>query len=359
MREPYRVAVWGPGVAGQCAIRELIRLPETELVAVFAYSESKNGMDAGTMSGVEPVGIKVTTDLDEFLAVKPEVVLHTARDFADFRADDDIVRMLEAGINVITVLTYQYPMARGEAFHQRFHQAGVKGGATLHGNGIDPGFLYERLAPVMTGISNDIDHIRLEEYFNLKTVTTEMIAGFGFGNTLEEIENNTFSATYAGNYLTMGMHYLADHLGEPITRIERISHHVVSEEGTSVPGVYEIDPGTVGMVSYEWKGYTAEDKPLYQIQVNWYLNDSMRPEAAQGDEFWVMEVEGVPSTRIGLQMKGSIARDELVSKKNPGPAAYVATIIPCIQSIPEVVDAEPGVLVTEMPSVHWKPDMRK
>jgi len=37
-RSPYRVAVWGPGKMGRAAIREIIRLPETELVAVLGYN---------------------------------------------------------------------------------------------------------------------------------------------------------------------------------------------------------------------------------------------------------------------------------------------------------------------------------
>jgi hypothetical protein len=173
MRAPYRIAVWGPGVMGQCAIRELVRLPETELVGVLAYSEAKNGVDVGTLAGVDPIGLTATTDAQAIIALKPDCVIHTARDFGDYRSDNDIVMLLEAGINVITVLSYQYPRARGKDVEQRFIDAGERGGATLHGNGVDPGFMYERLAALMTGVSNDIQYIRLEEYFNVSSVGAE------------------------------------------------------------------------------------------------------------------------------------------------------------------------------------------
>jgi hypothetical protein len=42
----------------------------------------------------------------------------------------------------------------------------------------------------------------------------------GFGSTEAEITANPAAAIMAGNYLTMGMHYLADKLGVPIARIE-------------------------------------------------------------------------------------------------------------------------------------------
>src|SRR5690348_17191300 len=118
LREPYRVVVWGPGEIGQSAIREIIRLPETELVGVLAYSEEKNGVDVGTLIGSDPVGVMATTDPNAILALEPECVLYTARDFADHREDADLVMLLEAGINVVTVMAFQYPRARGAEFEQ-------------------------------------------------------------------------------------------------------------------------------------------------------------------------------------------------------------------------------------------------
>lgn len=359
MRNPYRVAVWGPGVLGKCAIREVIRLPETELVGVLGYSESNNGVDAGTLSGVDPVNVAVTTDLDEFIALKPDCVLHTTRDFGDFRSDEDIIDLLENGINVISVLPYQYSQARGEDVYNKLKEAALKGGVTLHGDGLDPGFMYERLAALMTGLSNDIEYIRLEEFVNSHTMSPDILELFGFGNTLDQIEKNPISAKMAGNYLTMGMKYLSDKLGAPVTRIEQSSHHVLAENKESIPTGFSVEPGTVGMVSYQWKGYTKDDKPMYQIQLFWYLNANMRPVAnIPADDYWILEVEGVPSTRVGLEIKGSVKNDEAISSINPGPSSYLATVVPAIQSIPLVVDAEPGIYDFIMPDIHWKPDLR-
>jgi 4-hydroxy-tetrahydrodipicolinate reductase len=343
---------------GQCAIREVLHRPETELVAVLAYSEEKAGVDVGVLLGGEPIGLAATTDPEQIIAVKPDCVLHTARDFGDFRADEDIVRLLEAGINVISVQPYQYPRARGVEIEQRLVEAGRKGGATLHGNGIDPGFLYERLAALMTGISNDIESIRLEEYFNCSNVGGDILGLFGFGRAPEEVTNESAAAIMAGNYLTMGMRYLADHLGVTIARIEQRPLHRVSERDEAIPGVIEVKAGTVGHVCFEWTGFTDREQPMFQIQVNWYLNANLRPSVAPADDYWVLEIEGLPSTRLGLEIKGSIKRDEQISPRNPAPPAYLATVIPSIQAIPVVVAAEPGIYIAAMPDMHWKPDMR-
>jgi 2,4-diaminopentanoate dehydrogenase len=358
LREPYRVVVWGPGEIGQSAIRELVRLPETDLVGVLAYSDAKNGVDVGTLLGGDPVGVTATTDPQAILALEPECVLYTARDFGDYRQDEDIVMLLEAGINVVTVMSYQYPRARGADIEQRLSDAGKKGGATLLGTGIDPGFIFERLAALMTGVSNDIEFIRLDEYFNMHRTSADLLGLFGFGNTEEQIREHPVAAIYAANYLTMGMRYLADQLGVPIARIEQSHRHRLSDHDASIPGVHEIKAGTVGTVAFEWIGYTGEDRPMFQIQTNWYLNASLRPPEAKGDNYWILHIEGLPSTRLGLEIKGSIARDEEICDRHPASAGYLATVIPAIQAIPLAIEAEPGVHVAAMPELHWKPDMR-
>jgi 4-hydroxy-tetrahydrodipicolinate reductase len=108
MAKKTKVGVWGPGGIGGCAIRELARIPEIDLVGVLAYSEHKDGVDAGALVGIGDIGIKATTDVSRFLATKPDCVFYAARDFTNFNTDPDIVMLLEAGVNVITALPYHF-----------------------------------------------------------------------------------------------------------------------------------------------------------------------------------------------------------------------------------------------------------
>lgn len=359
MRAPFRVGVWGPGTMGQCAIREIPRLPETDLVGVLAYSPAKHGIDVGAMLGREPIGVQATTDVGEFLQTRPDVVLHTAQYRPDAPPDDDLEMLLGAGINVITALPYQYPDARAEASSARLIEAGRRGGATLYGTGINPGFVYERLAAVMTGLSNDIQSIRLDEFYNCQHMSdgAGILGIFGFGSTAEEIAANPVAATISSDFLPMGMHYLADRLGVPIERMECTAHHGAVDRDIVLPGVITAKAGTVSTVSYRWTGY-ADDRPMYVIQVHWYLHESLRAATARGDDYWLLQIEGQPSTRLGLEIMGSVEKELPMLAGNPTSGGYFATVITMVQAIATVVDAEPGWLVPDMPQVHWKPDMR-
>lgn len=96
-------------------MHELLLLPETDLVAVFAYSP-----------------------------------------------DEDIVRLLEAGINVVTILPYHYMALREEA-HGRIEAAAQRGDASFFATGMNPGFIFERVVLTLSGVSNAITEVSLSE----------------------------------------------------------------------------------------------------------------------------------------------------------------------------------------------------
>ena len=358
MRQPYRIAVAGPGGLGKCAIREIQRLPELELVGVLAYAESKNGVDAGELAGIGKQGIKATTDFESFKNESAECVIFTARDFGDFRSDEQILGLLRAGKNVITPLPYHYLKVRGPEVETRFQAAAKEGNATLHGAGITPGFFNERLAMLLTNLSNDVTHIHMQELFNAEDLaggrqTLEML---GFGISKEAAAKNTSVAMFAENYLVQPIWYVADQLGIKIDRIERADQLVTAPVDIHTPAM-EIKKGTVGCVSYAWTAF-AGGKPFYTTEVFWYVGTPMRPSVAVGDDCWTVTVEGRPSIRVTVESKASFAKNLKMLEGEPTPPGYHTTVVVMLQAIPFVIGAPAGLLLPAMPEVHWKQDMR-
>lgn len=361
VREPYRVAVWGPGTVGVAAIRELILLPETELLAVLAYADAKKGVDAGTLAGVDPVGVETTTDVDHFLASEPECVIYTARDFGDFRADDDLVMLLEKGVNVVTVLPYQYPVVRGTEVFDRLDSAAKRGGATLFATGINPGFLFERVVLTATGLCNDISRISLSEYINVERISggAEFLTVMGFGMTATDPQTVEAVAGTVSNYLTPYLYYAAEQMGFTIDRLERDDEHVATEVDIEIPDLFTLQAGTVALVRFRWTAYSG-GRPVLSTQVNWYATDAMRPDPAKGhgDDVWKIEIEGRPSLKLTAELSGTLAGDA-VHPSNPTHPSMLGTAVPAIQAIGTVIDAPAGVLVIDPPQFHWKRDLRR
>jgi hypothetical protein len=350
-----KVGVWGPGGIGACAVRELARIPNIVLVGVLAYSVHKDGVDAGTLVGIGELGVKTTTDVSRFLATKPDLVFYAARDFTNFNTDPDILMLLEAGVNVITVLPYHYPKIRGDDVAAKFDAAGKKGGATLFGTGINPGFMGERLAVLMTTLSQEVEFVRIGEYFNCQNLenAVEVLKIIGFGTTPEELAANTIAAQFPSNKIPETVAHMADMLGITLDRIERTTHHYFAEETFDVPGIFAIERGTAAMISYRWTGY-SKGRPRLSNQIHWYMHECVRPAAVTSNDCWVIETEGRPSTRVVLDIMGSVERNLTLLPDSPTPAGFLASVSAMIAAIPNVIAAEPGLMVTAPPDIHWR-----
>lgn len=359
MNAPFRIAVAGPGGLGLCAIREIQRLPELQLVGVLAYSSEKHGKDAGELAGIGPIGVRATTSFDEFLRLDAQCVIYTGRDYGDWRADAQILRLLEAGKNVITPLPYHYLKARGAEVEARFREACAKGGATLHGSGITPGFFNERLALLMTGLSNDVRSIRFQEFINAEHLAggLNMLQLFGFGSPPEQMESNVAAALMAENYLKLPILFAADKLGLEIERIERRSQHGVAPSTIETPAG-TIKAGMIGLVSYAWDGY-VDGRRFYTTEVYWYIGQSMRPKIATADDFWTVAIEGRPSFQVNVASVASIEQDAHNRSDEPAMPSYIATVVAMLQSAPLVIAAPPGLMLPALPQFHWQPAVRR
>jgi 2,4-diaminopentanoate dehydrogenase len=352
----YRIAVWGPGTIGTAAIREVALLPHLELVAVYAFSQEKAGVDAGELAGIATMGITATTSVEDVLAARPDCVVHAPRDIGDWRADGELLALLEAGVNVVTLLPYQYPQARGEKVFERFDAAARKGGATLYGTGINPGFMFERLAMTATGLSNGIEHVQLSEYVNVEHIrgAKEFLTAMGFGMETANPQAVEAIAGTVGNYLTPYLHSSAQAMGFTVDRIERTDQHQPTPVDLDVPDLFILKKGTAALVSFKWTAF-CDGEPRLTTQVKWYATERMKPDdAGPGNDYWVIDITGRPSVRLTVELAASFGGDEHLHPDNPTPVAMLSTAIPAIQAIPDVVAAEPGVLLAGGPRFHWK-----
>jgi 4-hydroxy-tetrahydrodipicolinate reductase len=173
--KPFRVIVWGPGRLGAICIREISLNPALELAGVRAYSESKNGVDAGELIGIGPLGITASTDVDALLTVECDAIIYSALDMGIYHTDDEIIRLLEAGRNVITTLPYQHLRAvRDEAFIARL-EAACHGGSVFHATGEDPDTVCDRVLPALTTMCTDIRHVQIQEDWDVGAFGTDTL----------------------------------------------------------------------------------------------------------------------------------------------------------------------------------------
>jgi hypothetical protein len=248
---------WATGAVGLAQLREVVDRPDLELVGLFVYDPAKVGVDAGTLVDRAPTGVVATNDKAAILALDADVVLHAAsKAFAANTNTDDIVALLASGTNVITTTSYNHLPTYGADADTRIRAACDEGGTRFHAAGEHPGFMFERLAATVTGLSQRIDRITVQEFVDCSGVAAkEMLVDLmGMGKRPEDItvESPMFRAVSVQYEQAIGA--TAEVLG---LELDEIRHSV--ETGTS-PRDVEVACGTlpagtvVGQVM-SWSGW--------------------------------------------------------------------------------------------------------
>ena len=187
----YRVVVWATGGIGSIAIRTITNRPELDLVGVWVHSEEKVGKDAGELSNGDPIGVAATNDADALIALEPDCVVYAASGpERDALAIPDYVKLLEAGINVVTTSTTRLvnPHAyEPSEWREQLVAAAKTGQVSLYASGIEPGFAADYLPLVLSTQSSSIESIHSYEIglYDDYGVPDIMINGLGFGQPLD------------------------------------------------------------------------------------------------------------------------------------------------------------------------------
>ena len=98
----WRVIQWGTGSVGSLALGELLRSPDFEVVGVKVYGDDKLGVDAGTLAGGAPGGVRAVREIDELPLAGADCVLYCPM-VADY---DDRFERRAAGLYHNTAVMY-------------------------------------------------------------------------------------------------------------------------------------------------------------------------------------------------------------------------------------------------------------
>jgi hypothetical protein len=348
----YRVIQWATGGVGRAAVQGVQSHPDLELVGCWVHGEDKDGMDVreivgvdvGTIVGGEPVGITATRDVDALLDLEADCVLYSPI-FADPAV---LVRILESGKNVVTPLGWFYPPSEER---ERLDAVCRSAGVTLHGTGIHPGGITERFPLMISALSRAITHVRAEEFSDIRTYgAPDVIRDWMlFGRTPEEARTSIMAEALGAGF-RQSVWMIADELGFDLDPELRTTHEMAVATQPIDSPIGPIEPGLVAAQRFRWEG-TVDGEPVITAAVNWLMGEEhLDPPWAFGPEGERFEVEvtGDPSCKVTFHELHP-ETIEAGLERNPG---IVATAMHCVNAIPYVSAAEPGLLTyLEMPLV--------
>lgn len=343
-----RVVVWSTGGIGSIAVRAIAENPDTELAGVWVHSDEKAGRDAGELVGIGPIGVTATNDADALIALRPDCVVYAAMGpERDAGAILDYVRLLEAGINVVTTTVHRliYPAGfEPDAWRDQLAQAAEAGGASLYASGIEPGFAADHLVLMLATQSKSIRRIHAAEialYDDYPVVET-MSDAMGFGRPLDYPALLSYPGAIAFQW-GPGLRLIAHGLGLHIDEIRENFDRVATDRDLHV-AFGTAKAGTCGALRTRAIAVIEGREAITIEHVN-RLAPDLAPEWGEGAQrpVYRVRIEGEPD--IGCDMTASLADPKATgSVMDAGAGAMVSTAMRVVNAIPYVVEAKPGLL---------------
>jgi hypothetical protein len=330
----YRVIQWATGMVGREAIRGVVAHPELELVGVWVHDTGKVGRDAGELAGIAPLGVTATDDVDALLALDADCVVYAPV----LASTTTVIRLLESGLNVVTPVGWIYP---GESPKlAAIEDACRRGNATLHGTGINPGGITERLPLLLSSWCRDIRHVRAEEFSDIRNYPTASVVRdvMMFGTPPEAARTSPMPAMLGMGFCE-SIDMIAAVLGWVLDPEKRTTHEMAVATGDLDTPVGVIESGTVAAQRFTWEGL-VDGAPVITVRVNWLMGEEhLEPAWTFGPEGQRFEVSIDAEPPVSVVVHGL---HPPVVGEHPE-IGLTAPAMHCVNAVPYVCAAPAGV----------------
>lgn len=353
---PHRIAVWGPGEVGGAVIRAAVADPAFEVVGALVHNPKKEGKDIGELVRIDPIGVTATRDRQAIKDLDVDCVVLTPAPAAVIKGlDEDVIDLLESGKNVVATAAYHNVtmpnwLSPFRKSPQRMLEACHTGGATLHGTGVHPTFIVERVAMTMARAMSSVSHVRSVEAVDF-TRAGAMWGGLealGFGADPDSLGPDSPVARGGDLYygdLTGNVAHALYGADSSEVRVETSLRGLPAGRDAQI-GKTTIKAGTAAALHLTHRGYLG-DHHFFTNEECWYLASEV---VYRGDDLpfgnfsspiaYTLVISGEPA-EMRTQFEFGIGSGHT----NPITTASVRAVL---DAIPAVIGAEPGILVDDV-----------
>ena len=341
----YKVIVWATGGVGRYAIRTVADRPDFELAGVWVHSAAKEGLDAGELAGIAPLGVRATRNVDALLATAADCVVYAGPAASRPReAREDFCRILESGKSIVTTSLPGLVYGRGslpERYLRPILEACERGRSAIYSSGIEPGFGCDLFPIALMTMSHKVYRVRGTEIYDYSRYpgAWDMRELFGLGQSMSYTGGlKQPGAIRAGWGAAVTM--VADALGVEIEAMREVCEFAPAprriETATGV-----IEPGTVAGVRFELIGVVDGedviviehcDRAAEDVAGHW---PKSRKGGWQGT--FRVQIDGEPSFDAEFEVGYRDDEDE-------NDHGLLATAMRAVNAIPWVCEARPGIV---------------
>lgn len=323
--ENVKVIIWGLGAMGGGMADMLLKKTGVDIVGVAGrgakigksmydfISTPKGDRDDVIIGAPEDVIKKGTAD----------VVLCCTDSFTK-EAFSKLKFVLEQGINVVSSAEEMaYPKANAPEEAEELDRIAKENGVSILGTGINPGLIMDLLVVCWTGCCEEVESIVSRRVNSLSPFGPAVMTEQGIGLTKEEFQEGVRTGHLAGHVgFNESIHMIADAIGWKVDKVETYMNPIMTEvDRKSTYGFAKA--GNVAGVAMKGYGY-VDGKMLIEMD----HPQQIEPEQVGVSTGDYVIIKGVPNVNM------------VNSPEIPG---GIGTIAMCVNMIPHVINARPGL----------------
>ncbi|HHT39973.1 MAG: 2,4-diaminopentanoate dehydrogenase [Acholeplasmatales bacterium] len=324
--EKVKILIWGFGAMGRGMAEMLLTKKGVEIVAICDIDPlvvNKGFLDVLNVK-TQHENVIISDNIDELLADnKIDLVLLTTDSFTKNNYPK-IVKIVEKGINVIsTAEEMAYPYVNQPELAKKMDVLAKKHQATILGTGINPGFVMDLLVVALTGAMMDVKEIEAKRVNSLSPFGKTVMSEQGVGLSLEEYQEKMKKGALAGHVgFKESVHLIAEGLGVKLTDFkEQMAPIITKVDLKSKYG--EAKKGHLAGIDMKAQGFLNNQAFIKMIHPQ-----QIEPEKSGINTGDYITLKGTPNIKMSI---------------NPEISGGVGTIAVCVNMIPHVINAKPGL----------------
>ncbi|MFP4287568.1 MAG: 2,4-diaminopentanoate dehydrogenase [Candidatus Izemoplasmataceae bacterium] len=324
--DTIKVIVWGFGAMGKGITEMLLEKRGVEIVGIcdldpnYVGNDFKNFIDTNN----KHKSINISDDIDSIIKeTNPDIAL-VATDSFTSKTYEKIAKLVNNKINVIsTAEEMAFPYASEPELSLNIDELAKKNGVSVLGTGINPGFVMDLLVIALTGVMRDVKEIDVSRINSLSPFGPTVMEEQGVGISLSEYNNRIKNNSLAGHVgFKESINMIAKALGINITKFEQQMKPIISENSRKSKYT-EVEPGNLAGINMTAQGFVDND-----LFINMSHPQQIEPESVGIETGDYIKIKGNPEVNMTI---------------TPEIDGGVGTIAMCVNMIPHVLNAKPGL----------------
>lgn len=325
--ENIKVVIWGFGAMGKGMAEMLLTKKGVSITGVCDLHPDLVGKPLYDVLNIEETeynNIVINDNIDRLLNKEQCDVVLLATDSFTKKAFSKMKMILEKGINVIsTAEEMAYPKAQEPELSEQLDKIAKENNVTVLGTGINPGFIMDLLVVALSGVMTDVKYIEANRVNSLSPFGPAVMEEQGVGITKEEFDEGVKNNTLSGHVgFSESIHMIADAIGVKIDSFEQQMKPIVSSiERKSKYGF--VKAGHVAGVNM-----TGQGKVDGKVFIDMKHPQQIEPELEGTSTGDYINIKGTPEVHMAI---------------TPEIDGGIGTIAMCVNMIPHVLNAKPGL----------------